>query len=265
MNVCLTREVRCYAGAPAETGSARNTWAGSPTARPGAPFLVLRAAIDGPIDPATGYVCDIRVIDRLLRDEAHSRWSTPERFLMDAFARVSALVPPGTRLAALSVDLSPYTRCTIRTEDPRMVHLTQSFEFSAAHRLYAASLSVEENARVFGKCANPNGHGHNYVVEVTLCGIPDARQGTVLPLPRMHEIVNRLVIERFDHKHLNIDCPEFAELNPTVENIARVIHGLLEPAFAPARLARVRVWETPKTYAECTSRDTPPPGAARPA
>ena len=134
-----------------------------------------------------------------------------------------------------------------------MVTITQSFEFAAAHRLYVPDLSEEENRRVFGKCTNPNGHGHNYVLEVTLAGEPDPGSGTLVDLPVFEAAVKERVIDRFDHKHLNLDCPEFARLNPTVENITRVIWDLLEDAFGPStagRLRTVRVWETPKTFAE---------------
>ena len=131
-----------------------------------------------------------------------------------------------------------------------MVEMTYAFEFSAAHRLYCDELSEEENRRTFGRCTNPNGHGHNYVVHVTIKGTPDDRTGALVPLEEVTRTVNECVITPFDHKHLNLDCPEFAELNPTVENISSVIYDRLRDAFTPARLERVRVYETPKTYAE---------------
>lgn len=131
-----------------------------------------------------------------------------------------------------------------------MIELTQSFEFSAAHRLHVAALSDAENQSTFGKCNNPRGHGHNYQVDITIAGRPDPASGCVLPLPQFEALVKQHVIDRLDHKHLNEDTTEFAGVNPTVENIARVIWGLLAGRVAPARLARVRVWETPKTYAD---------------
>ena len=131
-----------------------------------------------------------------------------------------------------------------------MVRLTQCFEFSAAHRLHVAKFSDEENRRTFGKCNNPGGHGHNYQVEVTVAGTPDSGDGCVLPLPRLEQIVKESVIDRLDHKHLNTDTPEFASVNPSVENIAVAIWRMLADKVAPARLDSVRVWETPKTFAE---------------
>jgi len=131
-----------------------------------------------------------------------------------------------------------------------MVELTQCFEFSASHRLHVAALSADENRRVFGKCNNPGGHGHNYQIEVTVTGSISDATGTVLSLPEFESIVKREVIDRFDHKHLNTDTADFREVNPSVENISRRVWELLESKVAPARLARVRVWETAKTYAE---------------
>ena len=132
-----------------------------------------------------------------------------------------------------------------------MVRLSQKFEFSATHRLHNPALSDDENCQVFGKCNNPHGHGHNYEVQVTLVGLPDAR-GTLIDVPAFEAIVGGTVIDRFDHKNLNLELPEFQDLNPTVENIAMTIYRLLKPRFADAsaRLASVTVWETPKTWCE---------------
>ena len=131
-----------------------------------------------------------------------------------------------------------------------MVQLSQRFEFSAAHRLHSDSLSEKDNWEVFGRCNNPNGHGHNYELEVTLTGNPNPA-GQILPIPTLQKIVKEKVIDLFDHKHLNLDCEEFKTLNPTVENIAQVIHAKLKSAFPhPARLLHIKVWETPKTVAQ---------------
>ena len=135
-----------------------------------------------------------------------------------------------------------------------MVRLTRSFEFSAAHRLYCEDFTDEENRRMFGKCSNPHGHGHNYVLEVTVGGTPE-EIGTVIDPPHLDEIVNERVIEPFDHKNLNVECDDFKALNPSVENIARAIWKRLEGVFEGCELVSVRVWETPKTYAEYAGGD----------
>ena len=176
--------------------------------------------------------------------------------LIAVFPRARNACPPPAVLRSLQILVSPYMSYTVHDEEPDMINLTQSFEFSAAHRLHCEHLSDEENIRTFGKCSNPNGHGHNYQVEVSVKGPVDGRSGTVVDLPALQQTVNECVIERFDHKHLNRDCEEFAALNPSVENIARVIWDLLADRFAPAKLAMVRVWETPKTYAEYRGPNT---------
>lgn len=131
-----------------------------------------------------------------------------------------------------------------------MVYLTQRFEFSAAHRLNNPALDEQRNREVFGKCSNPAGHGHNYEFEVTLAGTV-GNSGHLIDPDEFAGIVNRQVIDRFDHRNLNVEIAEFATLIPSVENIARVIHDLLASQFTgPAHLHRVRVWETLKTWAE---------------
>ncbi len=130
--------------------------------------------------------------------------------------------------------------------------VTTTYEFAAAHRLHAPQKSQPENTALYGKCNNPRGHGHNYGLEVTVEGEVSAHSGEVIALPTLDEIVEREVFARFDHKHLNDDCPEFQSLIPTSENLALVIFQVLEPAVASAgaRLARVGLHETMKNFFE---------------
>jgi len=160
------------------------------------------------------------------------------------------LTHPTCGLERLELWTTPYVTYAIQAGSETMVELTQCFEFSASHRLHVPALSDEENRQCFGKCNNPNGHGHNYRVEVTIGREIGDERGTVLPLPAFEAIVKEGAIDRLDHKHLNADVPEFAAVNPSVENIARTVWEYLSGKFAPAALLRVRVWETPKTYAE---------------
>ncbi len=157
-------------------------------------------------------------------------------------------------LEGLELWTTPQLSYAIGAGEDSMVELTQCFEFSASHRLHVASLSDEENRRIFGKCNNPNGHGHNYRIEVTVTGEMADDTGRVLALPAFEETVRREVIDRFDHKHLNADTAEFATVNPSVENIAGSIWDILHDALSPAKLRRVKVWETAKTYAEYSGR-----------
>ena len=133
-----------------------------------------------------------------------------------------------------------------------MVSVTRTCEFCAAHRLGGKDLSDEENRRIFGLCGNPNWHGHNYLLEVTVRGTPDERTGTIVNPPDFVAAVRERVLDAVDHKNLNLECREFASLNPSVANMARVIRKRLDGPSGAARLASIRVRETSKTYAEYT-------------
>lgn len=256
----MSREIR-FSLLPAgvDRHQSINGWAGCPAFDGAAPYLTLRATLSGEVDARTGYLCDIKVIDDLLRQTAvpllQERWRTEPKaglggIMPQLWRQVIARCPPGGRLQALLLHATPHLRFAVRRGDPDMVSMTYAFEFAASHRLYCADLSDDENRRMFGKCAHRHGHGHNYVVEITIAGEPDPTSGSVFLLTRFEQIVQTRVLEPLDHKHLNVDCAEFATLNTTVENITRVIFEKLRGRFEPARLERVRVYETPRTYAE---------------
>jgi len=132
---------------------------------------------------------------------------------------------------------------------PRCV-VTRRVHFNAAHRLANPRWSETENERVFGICNSPNFHGHNYNLDVSVEGDIDPDTGYVLDIARLKEIVNECLVRHLDHKNLNLDVPWFRELNPTVENIAIVCWRVLAPAVAPARLKRIRLWETERNYVD---------------
>ena len=132
-----------------------------------------------------------------------------------------------------------------------MLHLTRRYRFSAAHRLHTEAMTAEENVRLYGKCNNPYGHGHNYVLEVTVAGTPDPATGMVLDLKELKEILQREIIDRMDHRFLNYEVPELAGQIPTCENIAAVIWRLLEPRISKGKLHRVRLYETPDLFVDC--------------
>ena len=127
------------------------------------------------------------------------------------------------------------------------VTVTRRVHFNAAHRLHNPSLSDDENRRVFGPCNNPNFHGHNYELEVAVAGEVDPVTGFVANLDEVKRIVEQHVVSYLDHRNLNLDVPEFRELNPTTENLVVVIWRLLEGRL-PGRLARLVLWETPRNY-----------------
>jgi 6-pyruvoyltetrahydropterin/6-carboxytetrahydropterin synthase len=127
--------------------------------------------------------------------------------------------------------------------DGLKIGLGRRYRFSASHRLHSSRMSEEENRRVYGKCNNPYGHGHNYVVEVNVSGTVDPATGMIANLADLDSFVEREVIEPFDHKSLNEDVAAFRENVPTTENICKVIYQRLKH-FPKARLERVRVEET---------------------
>lgn len=124
-----------------------------------------------------------------------------------------------------------------------MVYLTRKCEFSASHYYHNPELTPEENQRIFGKCANLNGHGHNYTLEVTVKGDIDRTTGFVVDLKQLKDILNCEVVDALDHRHLNKEVPEFATRIPTTENLAIAIWNRLQSKLKVAKLHRVRVYE----------------------
>ena len=137
-----------------------------------------------------------------------------------------------------------------------MIYLTRRYRFAASHRLHSDALSAEENARVYGKCNNPYGHGHNYVLEVTVAGEVDPATGMVYDLGALDQTVELEVLERFDHIHLNLDAERFRTQVPTTENLCIEIYSLLRPKLeangqpGSTRLASVRLEETNSNFFE---------------
>ena len=255
----LTREVRFAINAadePPPQGRPANTFGGyPPVARLGLP-LVARVTLAGPLDVQSQYLLNIKEVDAavmalLPKVAAESRKTEATvgslaRVLFDGLqAKWSA------KLHQISLLATPTLTHTISAREPAMMSLSQKFEFSAAHRLHNPALDEATNRALFGKCNNPLGHGHNYEVQVTLRGTPNAR-GVLLDLPTFERIVADCAIDKLDHKHLNVEVAAFTETIPSVENIAKVIYDWLAPVLAGEhhKLASVTVWETPKTWCE---------------
>jgi len=132
----------------------------------------------------------------------------------------------------------------------KKVSVYRKEHFNAAHRLHNPSWNEAKNAAVFGKCNNPNYHGHNYEMEVKVTGTPAADTGFVIDLKLLSDIINGNVIEKFDHKNLNLDVKEFADLNPTTENIVVVIYEILRKKIDSRLDLQVRLYETQRNFAE---------------
>ena len=130
------------------------------------------------------------------------------------------------------------------------VTVTRRLHFNAAHRVHNPALSDEENVRLFGKCNNPNWHGHNYMLDVSVRGPIDARTGYVMDLGALKALVEERVVDRIDHKNLNLDVDFMRDVNPTSENIIVAIWRRLADAIMPATLVTLVLWETPNNYVE---------------
>jgi 6-pyruvoyltetrahydropterin/6-carboxytetrahydropterin synthase len=255
----LTREVRFALNRRAEaTRDTPNGFGGVPAVQGLAHFFALRVTLGGAVDPKSSYLRNIKQIDDRVRSVG---LPVLESLVRDgSFTHARALgglhnalrdAWPGSELVRLELHLSPYQSIAILSSEPTMIRLSQKFEFSAAHRLHNPELSDDANRATFGKCNNPHGHGHNYEVEVTLAGTPDAT-GTLIPVPDFERIVDDHAIDALDHKFLNVEVDAFKTLNPSVENIAKVVYQMLKSPLSRdhCRLERVTVWETPKTWAE---------------
>jgi 6-pyruvoyltetrahydropterin/6-carboxytetrahydropterin synthase len=227
--------------------------------------LVVRCR--GDADRGTGYLLNIKEIDQAVRQHLlpllQAKVALPGAasqvamggLMRELFGKLQE--PLGQMVHSLRLQLSSMVSLEMERCDMNCVIIRQRYEFSAAHRLHVPELSAEENARIFGKCNNPAGHGHNYRVEVAM-RVPIDEKGQVMTVQQLDALVERFVVEKLDHKHLNIDVPQFADLNPSVENISRVIwsmllEGLKVCGIAPqVRLEEISVWETEKTV--CTYR-----------
>jgi 6-pyruvoyltetrahydropterin/6-carboxytetrahydropterin synthase len=131
-----------------------------------------------------------------------------------------------------------------------MIFITRRETFSASHRLYNPQLSEARNLELFDKCANPNGHGHNYVLEVTVAGEPQEETGYVIDMKRLKDIIRRELISKVDHKHLNHDVDFLKDVIPTSENIAKAFWNVLKDKLGDAHLHSIRLQETENNSVE---------------
>lgn len=260
LDMLLTREVRFAAAATPSAPGEGNNFAANPPPDGVVSVVTLRVQVAGGMDPDSGMLVNIKLIDQVVRRVAAPAMADmlrpeirpigPGALLTELFHRCAEALTP-YKMVELTLNLSPWMYFQADSGELPMIRMAQKFEFSAAHRLHNPALSTEKNLELFGKCNNPNGHGHNYELEVLIGGHPDPHSGQIIPLADFHRLVNQHVIAVFDHKHFNLDCPEFAALNPTVENIAQVIYSKIHGVFpAGIKLLAVKVWETPKTCCE---------------
>lgn len=244
----------------AEDAEGFNSYASKPAGEGLAIFLELSVKLAGEVEPATGLVVNVTDIDSNVRQYAVPIFAERVRSnfrkgkhielfeiagllraswgqLADKFGRA--------RLSELSLKLNPFRKVAIDCEDFKMIYFSEKFGFAAMHKLWNEQFSEKRNFEIFGKCANPSGHGHNYVVEVTI----KKPTGTeTLRIGEFERIVDDEFIKMLDHKNLNVDVAEFGKSNPTVENIAAFAWNKLVDKFGEAKLHCITVWETDKTY-----------------
>jgi 6-pyruvoyltetrahydropterin/6-carboxytetrahydropterin synthase len=240
---------------------------------------VCELAVSGDVDPVTGMVVNIKDIDavmqahlvsvfhhKLLDRDVPEFLDTPptlENIALSVWRRVADELPPGCRLACARVWESPVFWAAASPDgQDTMLTVTRVYDFSASHRLHAPSLTDQENQDLFGKCNWPNGHGHNYEIEITLTGELDPKTGELFRPKDLDAIVDQEILKPFDHRHLNHDVPEFQALVPTSENLTiviwdRLIRRLQGNALGQARLSRVVVKETERNYFEYTGPNGP--------
>lgn len=261
--VRLTRTIRI--ALPDEPAPRANTHNATPPPTGFAPYYEFDAQCTGDPDPDTGYLISIHEIDTafrdhalpVLRDKLLTNRLDPAAILPHLFNATDAHLP--IPLTALTWRLTPNQSITMTTTAPSTdtasVILTERFEFAAAHRLAVKGNTQDQNHALFGKCANPNYHGHNYILQ-TQTAVPTSTLDQSSLALRIARTVDEHAIEPLDHKNLNLDVPRFDPTQtdsviPSVENIARFCYESLAPRIADlgASLVRVTVWETERTSA----------------
>ncbi|HVL38728.1 MAG TPA: 6-carboxytetrahydropterin synthase [Fimbriimonadaceae bacterium] len=236
---------------------------------------VLWVTAEGPVDPITGMIVNIKAIDQVLQERIvtqfdgrsindeigwfHARASSLENLLRYVWDQLDGHLPD-VQLIALKLAENERLYAELETSSGSFTEmkmsLTRSYEFAASHRLHSALLPDEANLELYGKCNNPRGHGHNYVLEVTVSGEPAHETGMLVDLEELDRTVEREVVERYDHKHLNEDVPEFQGKVTTSEVVASEIWCRLD-GRVPARLERVRLYETPRNMFEVSRGGAP--------
>ncbi|MDR3710763.1 MAG: 6-carboxytetrahydropterin synthase [Capsulimonadaceae bacterium] len=231
---------------------------------------LVEVTASGGLDERTGMVVNIAEIDHILKSEVVAvldgrflnkeveyfltRPATLENISAFVFERTSPRLPTGVALTGVRVwETTDLWADRTKRGETMSVSLTRAYDFSASHRLHSKKLTDDENREIFGKCNNPNGHGHNYEVEVTISGEPDERTGMLYSLEALDQVVEEEVLLPFDHKHLNLDVPDFADRNPTSEVLTVVIWERLARRISVSgnpRLSKVLVRETARNSFE---------------
>jgi 6-pyruvoyltetrahydropterin/6-carboxytetrahydropterin synthase len=247
-----------------------NSYASKPAGEGLSIFFELGVKLVGEVEPATGFVVNVVDIDENVRGAVvpifaerireyfrqgkHIGFLQIAELLRSAWGQLAGKFG-SARLSELSLNLNPFRKATVdceprpntlgRDEDCEMIYFSEKFEFAAMHKLWNDDFSDERNLEIFGKCANPAGHGHNYIVEVTV-KMPVGEDA--FRIGDFEKTVNDEFITLLDHKNLNADVAQFQRENPTVENIAVFAWDKLAGRFGEVALHCVTIWENDRTY-----------------
>ena len=224
-------------------------------------FFELCVGLAGEVEPATGFVVNVVDVDRCVRQYVVPIFAERIRMYFRkgknvGFPEIAGLLKSAQEqladkfgramVAELTLKLNPFRKVAVDCEDTKMIYFSERFEFAAMHKLWNDDFSDSHNFEVFGKCANPTGHGHNYIIEVTV----KMPRGEEFCISDFEKTVDDKLIKLIDHKNLNADVAYFERANPTVENIAVFAWERIAGKFSDIKLHCVTVWETDKTY--CT-------------
>ncbi len=244
-----------------------NSYASKPSGAGLSLFLELDVELVGPVASDTGLLVNVSDIDRAVRRFALPIFAEQIRAHMRSGKHIGlAVVAQMLRLAGerlrdkfaaaqvdrLRLQLNPFRKLAMNTQAPHKIYFSEKFEFAATHKLWNDELAPRQNLEVFGKCANPAGHGHNYIVEVTV-EAPAAAPG--LKIGEFESVVDSRLMQLLDHRNLNVDVPAFQQKTPTVENIAAFAWERLVGQFGSARLHDITVWESDRTYCSYRGAD----------
>ena len=241
-----------------------NSYASKPCGEGFSLYFALWVKLAAEIDEQTGFVVNVVDIDKTVRRSAvpvfvecfkskyaegqHVRLEDVEVMLRKIWGIIEKEFS-FAKLMELAVELNPFRKLSINAEDSTLAWISEKFEFAAMHKLWNDSFSDEKNFEVFGKCANPSGHGHNYIVEIT---VSKGEGSEGFSISDFEKTVSQEFIQVVDHKNLNADVERFTAKNPTVENIAVFAWDKLNGKFPNAELESVTVWESDRT--SCTYR-----------
>ena len=239
-----------------------NSYASKPCGEGFSLYFALWVKLAAEINEQTGFVVNVVDIDKSVRRLAipifsecfKNKYADSQHVTLDdiqqILRQVWGLIDKEfefAKLTELALELNPFRKISINSEDCTLAHISEKFEFAAMHKLWNDSFSDEKNFEVFGKCANPSGHGHNYIVEITVSKCASSENFSV---SEFEKTVSQEFIQIVDHKNLNADVREFAIKNPTIENITVLAWDKLKEKFAGAELESVTVWESDRT--SCT-------------